>query len=320
MQSTFLPLAARICQLTGFMGLCSHAYGGLGLILMFHRFTNEPDKRIDRGGMVSGKFLDKLIGYIRNSGLEIIRLNHIAQAIAENRKFVCLTIDDGYRDNSEIALPVLQRHNAPATIFIPSLAISRSLDSWWLQIEELSKEKTNPPAAYAKMISAAERDPEVLEYLRSRFLFSYEEINERYFMSAAEIIKIASDPLIEIGGHTLSHPLLANLNEKEALREIRKNKEDIEDLLQCDVNAFAYPFGNSKACGSREFNLAFQAGYKIGVTTRDGNIFTEHIEHLTALPRYSIRGHLEDCSIFEMQKTGTYRALRSRLGPAFVTN
>jgi len=314
-----LPLIARLCQLSGCNRVCAPIYGGRGLVLMFHRFTSEPQKRVDSSGVVSAQFFENLLRYIRACGPDIIALRDVPQAIAEKRQFVCLTIDDGYRDNAEIALPILRKYNAPATIFIPSGVIDRSLDAWWLQIEEMAKAGENPRAAYDDMMAEVDTDPAALARMRGLFPADQAELNGRHFMTEAEIKAIDADPLIEIGGHTLTHPFLKNLPEDQAYREIEKNKKDLEDLLGHPVDIFAYPFGNAQACGQREFELVKKAGYKIAVTTRDGNIFPEHTGHMTALPRYSVRGQYEDLAIYDMQKSGIYRAFKSRFGRPFVT-
>lgn len=310
---------ALLCKYSGCNLLLRPLYGGLGFVLMFHRFTDKPDKRIDKGGVIDGLFFDQLLGYIRANGPDIIPLKEVPRAIAEKRKFVCLTMDDGYKDNLRIALPILERYRAPASIFIPSGVLDYSLDAWWLQIEELAKTYPDPPAAYDRMIAQIHHNAATLERLRPLFPANQKEINKRYFMSGDEIKTADKNPLIEIGGHTVTHPLLARLNEEEAYREILQNKKDLEKLLNRPVEVFAYPFGNADACGVREFQLAQKAGYKVAVTTREGNVTGRHSNHLLALPRYNLRGDLENLAIYHMFRNGSFRALKSRLKSPFIT-
>ncbi len=316
MRTSLLPLAAWLCRRFGINNLCKPVYGGQGLILMFHRFTCEPEKRIDISGVVSSNFLEKLLSHIRTTGPEIIALRDVPQAIASRRPFVCLTIDDGYRDNAEVALPIFRRYEAPATIFVPSRVLDRSLDAWWLQIEEIAKNQTCPRKAYTKMVLAATKSTVALERMRDLFLVDQKDLNDRYFLNAEEVRTIANDPLIDIGGHTISHPRLKDLSDKEAFSEIIRNKQDLEKLTGKPVDCFAYPYGTVEACGIREFTYAEKAGYKIAVTTRDGNIHVDHLNFLTALPRYSVRGHLEHPLIYDMQSCGAYLALKTSFGPA----
>ena len=51
------------------------------------------------------------------------------------RRFVCLTFDDGYRDNLQHALPILRRHGAPFTLYVPTSFPDRAGELWWLTLE-----------------------------------------------------------------------------------------------------------------------------------------------------------------------------------------
>lgn len=313
MRSDLLLYTAFLSRYSGLNMLCRPLYGGLGLILMFHRFTDDPEGRVNTCDVVGGLFLDRLLAYIRVNGPEIIPLSEAPIAIAERRKFICLTMDDGYRDNLRVALPILERYEAPATIFVPSGILDLSLDAWWLQLEELAKAQARPPAAYAAMLAQVARDKAALERLRPLFPARQEDLNREYFMNADEIRRMDQHPLIEIGGHTVSHPMLACLPEEEAYREILQNKKDLEQLLGRRVGAFAYPFGHAAACGVREFEMARRAGYKVAVTTRPGNVMGAHYNHLMSLPRYNVRGDVQDLAMYGMFRNGSYRALKSRL-------
>jgi peptidoglycan/xylan/chitin deacetylase (PgdA/CDA1 family) len=317
-KTRFLPFVAQVSRYSGFNLMCRPAYGGLGLILMFHRFTDQK-KKIDSNGVVSAQSFDRLLGHIRRSGPEIIALRDAPRAIAEGRRFVCLTMDDGYRCNAEIALPVLRRHNAPASIFVPTSILDRTIDAWWLQVEEAARTHANPRRAYEKMVTEIRRRPEALARLRESFSVPQEELNDRYFLSAAEAKALDRDPLIDIGGHTITHRPLKGLSDDEAAREIYQNKKDLESLLQRDVDSFAYPFGDAQACGAREYALARKAGYTVAVTTREGNIFQAHAAHMAALPRYSVREFPDGLAVFDMQRSGSYRALKTGFGSRFIT-
>ncbi|HTK84893.1 MAG TPA: polysaccharide deacetylase family protein [Patescibacteria group bacterium] len=285
---------------------------------MFHRFTKDPASRIDCRGVVNGAFLDRLLRHIRRSGLPIVPLRDVPKLVEAGQKFVCLTMDDGYRDNMEIALPILRSHNAPATIFVPSGILDRTIDAWWLQIEELARKQRKPRRFYRKKIAELTQDPEALARARRYFPAGQRELNDRYFMSAEEIKALAADPLIDIGGHTVTHPFLKRLPEEAAWQEIRQNKEDLEALLDRPVDTFAYPFGDARACGAREYKLAKKAGYKVAVTTQDGNVFGRHAANMMALPRCTVHAEPESVEIYEMQRSGIYNLLKSGFRPALA--
>lgn len=305
MKHLALQTVSSFSRYSGLNFMARPALGGAGAILMFHRFTDMPDERLNVGGTVSVEFFDQLLGYLAEKNIHVVALKDVPEALEEGRRFVCLTIDDGYRDNKELALPILEKYKVPATIFIPSGVLDRSLNAWWLQIESISK----TPQEYAKFSQQCMRRAETLDELRALFSFDQKELNEKHFLSPSEIKNLATHDLIDIGGHTRTHPNLKSLSDEEALAEIQGNKNDLEDLLGQEIEVFAYPFGNSLACGVREFEFAKQAGYKVAVTTVEKNIMSKN--NPFALPRFGIRGHLEDLKIFDMIWSGTYQFLKA---------
>ena len=69
--------------------------------------------------------------------------------------------------------------------------------------------------------------------------------------------------------------------------------------------------GDKTSAAAREFSLAKEAGYELGVTTRPGVIFPEHREHMTALPRVSLNGYYQKVRYAEVLRSGVPFALRS---------
>ena len=76
---------------------------------------------------------------------------------------------------------------------------------------------------------------------------------------------------------------------------------------------FAYPFGNARACGAREAEIAGAVGFRTAVTTRCGAIFPEHLDHPHALPREVLSAD-DTPSSLRCKLDGVYRAFHSRLG------
>jgi peptidoglycan/xylan/chitin deacetylase (PgdA/CDA1 family) len=97
--------------------------------------------------------------------------------------------------------------------------------------------------------------------------------------------------LVTIGAHTKNHFSLAKLTQNELIDEIVDSKAIIESRLGISVKHFCYPFGGKKEAGVREFKLIKDLGFDTAVTTRFGNIFPEHSEHLTSLPRVMLTNH-----------------------------
>ncbi len=80
-------------------------------------------------------------------------------------------------------------------------------------------------------------------------------------MSADQVRGLAAGGLIEIGAHTLTHPLLAALSRKEQEREIVDSKRTLEDLIGLPVASFSYPFGGRRDYTAESVNLVRSAGF-----------------------------------------------------------
>jgi peptidoglycan/xylan/chitin deacetylase (PgdA/CDA1 family) len=138
---------------------------------------------------------------------------------------------------------------------------------------------------------------------------------DRDAMTAAELAVAArTEPLLEIGGHTMTHARLALLDEATALEDIRQNKARLESIVDREVRHFAYPYGDEASCGAREFRLAKAAGFETAVTSRIGNLFPDHMQHRWCLPRLRFLGPCENLGFMECQRSGAVTALATRFG------
>jgi peptidoglycan/xylan/chitin deacetylase (PgdA/CDA1 family) len=77
--------------------------------------------------------------------------------------------------------------------------------------------------------------------------------------------RLAADNLIDIGGHSISHPELANLTVPEQDHELRASKDRLEQILGRKVTALAYPHGS---CSADTKRLAKAAGYAFACGTQ----------------------------------------------------
>jgi peptidoglycan/xylan/chitin deacetylase (PgdA/CDA1 family) len=128
-------------------------------------------------------------------------------------------------------------------------------------------------------------------------------------MSWDELKSFAADPLVTIGGHTITHCNLAQQSESVAGEELTVSRVRIEEKLERPVLHFAYPYGDRNAAGPREFALTATAGYKTAITTRPGMLFAECAEHLTALPRVSLNGNYQEARILPVLTSGAATAM-----------
>jgi peptidoglycan/xylan/chitin deacetylase (PgdA/CDA1 family) len=83
-----------------------------------------------------------------------------------------------------------------------------------------------------------------------------------------EISVLAQDPNVAVGSHTVSHPILRRHDSMFVAREIKECMSVIESQLGRPVRHLAFPFGDRRSVGLREFLLARDAGYLTAVTRR----------------------------------------------------
>ena len=131
---------------------------------------------------------------------------------------------------------------------------------------------------------------------------------EKLFMSWEDVNIIAKSSLVTIGAHTISHPLLVNLNDETAYSEILLSKKIIENKINKTINHFAFPFGGDNEISLRDTNIVRESGFMSAVTTRFGGIYNSNYKNYYELPRVffkpgrTLNDFQIDLKIFELKK------------------
>jgi peptidoglycan/xylan/chitin deacetylase (PgdA/CDA1 family) len=263
---------------------------------------------------VTPEFLEQAIIAAREAGLEPVRLEDLPTLLAEQgstRKFVCFTLDDGYRNNAEFAAPVFRRHGVPYTIFICPGFVTRTRTVWWETGAELLRrvnslkfdfgggEETIACASHAEEMAVFERLAELVNTLDENEAvaridalslacgFDPMSYVEREIMSEPELRQLVTDPLVSLGGHTLTHCNLARVPQERLEAEIAESSRLVGGYAGRPVRTFSYPYGWKSAAGTREFESANKAGLT-AVTTQPGVLSAAG--NPAALPRVSLNG------------------------------
>lgn len=208
---------------------------------------------------------------------------------------VCITFDDGYADNAEIALPILQRLGLCATFFIATDYLDGGrmwnddvieavrgvaeghLDLSSLGLQRYSVRHTEEKRGVIKaIIDTIKYLPEQARAEKSAAIvgLSRATLPANLMMSTHQVrtLHVAG---MAIGGHTASHPILARLEPSKAKQEIARGKEVLEGIVGEPIALFAYPNGKPNQDYTREHaaivrELGFQAAVSTawGVATR----------------------------------------------------
>lgn len=328
---------------TGAHRLLRPVLGGAGLVFMLHRVRPavgdqfQPNRHLE----ITPDFLRTVLRHLRAQNIDIVTMDEVHRRMTARdftRRFASFTFDDGYRDNRDHALPVMREFDAPLMVYVASDFAQGTGGLWWVALERAidatdSVETTingtpvrlDASTAATKQIAFNQIhdrlrllpiDRNVRDEVHSlcaRYGVDDAAISSELCMSWDELRGFADDPLVTIGGHTISHCNLAHEPEDIAQQEIQLSKERIESALQKPVRHFAYPYGDKAAAGPREFATTRAQGFATAVTTRPGMIFPDHANHLTALPRISLNGNYQNERFLSVLTSGAATAMWNRM-------
>ena len=112
----------------------------LGRILMLHRVVEHRSDEENRELEITPDFLEQTIETYRRQGQRFVPIDEACEIIVRSRTdhpFVCLTFDDGYQDNYNIAYPILKQYEVPFAIYVTTGFIDNRLPMWWYSKEKL---------------------------------------------------------------------------------------------------------------------------------------------------------------------------------------
>ncbi|MGY6629520.1 MAG: polysaccharide deacetylase family protein [Wenzhouxiangella sp.] len=238
------------------------------LILYGHRVADD-----DEGYMqgLKPEWLDQQLAYLTRH-YEVIPLRRLVECLEQGApvpsRTAVLTFDDGFRDNYQHAFPLLQKYRVPATIFTVTGALTHGELPWsqrlgylfqntpldslthalgngeCLTLEDAAARKR----AYRRVKPAisrmprAQRDAAISELSR---VLEVEPPRDR--MMTWDHAREMQAAGIELGAHTVSHPLLAEMPLDEALLEIKKSRDNLRRELGIERPSFCFPAGSLNA-------------------------------------------------------------------------
>jgi peptidoglycan/xylan/chitin deacetylase (PgdA/CDA1 family) len=323
--------------LSGISRLLRPVAGGVGAILVLHRVRpSRPDAfQPNQALEVTPEFLEATIGWLKRNAYDFVSIDEARLRLVERdsrRRFVTVTLDDGYRDNLAWAKPIFARHGVPYTIYVPTAFADGTGNLWWLAFESIVAGNDRievdgdiidcgsvaaKARAFARLMAAKLAQPgpaaeaAFVQRLTERYRFDVGAACRAACMGWDELRQVAADPLATIGAHTVSHPALARLAEKHVRKELIDSRRILEQQLQREILHLAYPFGSEKTAGSREFAIAAETGYVTAVTTRLGVLAADDGARLTELPRINVDGRYQRKRYFDALLSGVAPAIWS---------
>jgi peptidoglycan/xylan/chitin deacetylase (PgdA/CDA1 family) len=270
---------------------------------------------------------DRQLAYLKKY-FTVLPLQELADRNKERElpvRAIAVTVDDGYKDFYQYAYPLLSKYNLPATIFLTAGHINGDKLFWWDRIRYYI---THCQAATIELSDVGmihlERDlqrKQACEYLINKMIVIDDQkkknllqqlkeetrveeprgIAKELILNWQEVRQMSANG-IEIGAHTMTHPILTNLSLQEAEHEIVLSKNEIENKIQTPVHSFAYPNG---IYNSSIRSIVNMYGFKCAVIV--GERLVDFRDNSFELPRCA---GFEDDNLLKMHLAGCITDLR----------
>jgi peptidoglycan/xylan/chitin deacetylase (PgdA/CDA1 family) len=232
-------------------------------ILIYHRVLARPDPLFP--GDLDAVQFDRQLRLLKR----FFTVLPVAEAVRRLRggslppRAACITFDDGYADNAEVALPLLQTHGLSACFFIATgyldggmmwndrvIAAVRAAQDGDMDLSDagLGVHPLGDMTARRQAIETILRKLKYLPFAQRQAQAG--ALLQRYSQQPLKAIMMSSGQVqalhragMEIGAHTVSHPILTAVAAEEARADIAQGRAELEKLTGAPVKLFAYPNG-----------------------------------------------------------------------------
>ena len=251
-----------------------------GVVLMYHRVASVA---ADPWHLcVTQANFESQVRALRGA-FDLVPLSQLRDQLRQGRRsrpVASITFDDGYLDNLTVAKPILQRYRAPAAVFVATGFLGRPEGYWWdrlsnailtsaalpetLEMESNGVRFTAGDAALAHPGIRGRRARRRLhdrlwswlcdlpDPAREHALASLERWAGQAMspgsdgrpLTADELRELAADGLIEIGAHTVGHPMLSRLASQDKALQVERSRSECRRILGHDPLCFSYPNGD----------------------------------------------------------------------------
>ena len=260
-------------------------------ILIYHRVLREPDPLFP-AEVNAARFEAQMHLLAR-----IFNILPVTEAVERLKsgtlpaRAACITFDDGYADNAEIALPILKKHHIPATFFIATGYLDGGMMFNDCIIETIRMTQGNSIDLTAIglekfPLGTLKQKRDAINNILARL--KYQPLDQRQtiadsisdlaavelpkdLMMRTEQVRLLSDSGMEIGGHTVCHPILTSIDNMAATAEIENGKRYLESITGKPIRVFAYPNGKPETdYNAAHVKIVKELGFDAAVSTACG--------------------------------------------------
>lgn len=254
-------------------------------ILIYHRVLAAPDPLLP--DLPDARAFARQMRWLRRC-FRVLPLHEAVHRLREGRlppRAAAITFDDGYADNAEVALPVLRQLGLPACFFVASGYLDggqmwndsviehvRHASGPWLDLDALGLGR--------HAIDGWRQKAHTIDLLLQRLKYLPQAQRQALadllsppapsgLMMRSAQLRLLHGAGMEIGAHTVSHPILATLSDAQASAEIGASKSALEAIIDAPVRCFAYPNGKpERDYDARHTAMVAAHGYSAAVATR----------------------------------------------------
>ncbi|WP_166259613.1 polysaccharide deacetylase family protein [Marinobacter salicampi] len=257
-------------------------------VFLLHRFA---DNALNIHGHCPDH-LEAVLIYLRANGYTVISVRELVHAMLDHRplpeRAVAFTLDDGFYDQADSALPLFEKHKAPVTLFLATDMQEQQYWSWDYKLEYLFKHTTLTSmeldlglGPVHVQFSNPEERRTLVRQLRQVYKCESNRNAEQVVKELGQMLEVEvpvtappeyqsitwdqvrriESPYIEFGPHTKRHPILAQVSDDEARSEILGSWEILKRNVANPVPVFCYPSGRESIdFGDREKRIVAEAG------------------------------------------------------------
>lgn len=318
------------------------AQGQGGLIISYHGVISDHDwQDWETSDMVAESVFRQHLALYRKH-YNVIPLRTMVAGLTGQEKLppraLAITFDDGYRNNLTYAVPALIDYGMTATFFLTTGFLDDTEELWWLPIKRyvvmlqrgggrdrsgvlgdiLTGTRAEAGSSYRevlgrlKEVSSSER-MDIVASARDALSQGVKPLDEVYAPLSWAEARALVEAGMEVGAHSVSHPILAHESDDRIAGEIREAVERVRSVLGVSSLAFSYPDGQLENCQQRIQTEVQGTGCYAGLLNVSG--VNKVGDDVYRLRRFPVGGHHTALRL-ELDLCGL-RALKARLAGAF---
>jgi peptidoglycan/xylan/chitin deacetylase (PgdA/CDA1 family) len=304
-------LAKKAILASGALRLAGDLHGPAAAILMYHSVLPDPAAQADSlGGIIHSEAEFRAQMELLAREFHPLSLDNIVKRFRAGedlpKRSVVVTFDDGYADNYEVAMPILDRFSIPAVFYATVDCVENKKLPWpsrlrfafrntkltaWSDPLSKSWNLSDPPHREQAYLTACDACCQLSGPAQEEFVEHIEqELNvclplelRSLMMTYDQLRGLARHGHI-VGSHTMTHPNMAQLKPEDAHFELADSKQRLELQLGMPINHFSYPCpALSPHWSEQTVEQSRTIGYQTAVTTDSG--LTRRGDRLLCLKR-----------------------------------